>query len=139
MKNIFKTSIKSTALATFLIWGLNINKWQLFEDFPFILLTVIPIWLVCYASIITTIVPFYQFEKSRLSSEQIFKKFFPYYTIACFVICITLIIYTNFERYTISFLTTAFFTATQSWIWLFKKENCTLKYEPKLLNNEVEL
>lgn len=139
MNSIFKTSLKATLFATFLMWFLNIGEWNLLEAIPFILLSSIPIWLVCYISIVVTILPIYSIEKNKLTNRQIFNKYFPYYTIVSFLICVFLMISEDFEMIFVYFLITAFFTASLSWIWLFNKENTPIKIEPKLLQNETKL
>lgn len=138
MNSVFNTSLKSTALATFLIWFLTIGKWNFFDAIPFIVLSIIPIWLVCYLSILTTIVPFYQFEKNRFTNQQIFNKYFPYYTIVCFGICTTFLFFTYYNITSVYFFTTVFLTASMSWIWLFKEKTNPIKMNLKLLQNETK-
>jgi FtsH-binding integral membrane protein len=123
MKRLFSTSLKATVLATLLIWVLNANEHNFnIEIAPFIVLSTIPIWIVCFTSITLTIVPFSAFKKLKTSNKQVFKRYFPYYSICMFIGCVTACVYSSFDEFVITFFITAFFTATISWVWFFKKK-----------------
>lgn len=123
MNRSISTSLKATALATTLIWVLNSNSNNFnIKNVPFILLSAIPIWIVCFTSILFTIVPFSAIQKVKTSNKQAFKKYFPYYSICAFMGCVSACIYTNFNEFVINFFTTAFLTATISWVWFFKND-----------------
>lgn len=140
MEKSFNVSVKAAVFATFtFLTPITISKEVSVEVIPFILLFLILIWLVCFFSILIAIVPFYSFNKNSLTNHQIFKKYFPYFSICCFVGCMAICIYSNFEEFIIIFFTTAFFTAILSWVWFFKDEDYTAEIiTPKLLQNETE-
>lgn len=121
MNRLFSTSLKATVVATTLIWVLN-AKGHLFnlDNIPYILISIVPIWLVCFTSIILTIVPFSLFEKGKNTNKQVFNTFFPYYSICAFIVSITAFIYSDFNEVAINFFTTTFFTVIASWVWFFK-------------------
>ena len=114
------TAIKAAALATFLIWFLNMQN--NFESIMLLLVIVsfIPIFIVCYIMILISIVPFYTYN-NNLKNHIIFNKYFPIYAITFFVIC-SFIAQNNQHIFLYKFLITAFLTAMQSWIWFFKKK-----------------
>lgn len=119
MEGVNTTALKSTALATILFVLPIFSE----ADEIGIFFLIIPIYIICLASIYITIVPFYHSEKEKLSNEGIFNKYFPYYALVSFGLCvfITYSIYDEFkETYIIYFFVSAFFTAMQSWVWLFK-------------------
>jgi hypothetical protein len=137
MNRSFSTSLKSTALATTLIWVLNIRgNYFTFEIVPFVLLSIIPIWIVCYISILITIVPFSVYEEGKITNKQLFKKYFPYYSICVFFGCVAICINSNFEIFVIIFFATVFFTTIITWVWFFKEEEMNTQ---KHINNDTKL
>jgi len=138
MERSFSTSIKATVFAAILMWSLIMHIEFSVEMLPFILLSIIPIWLVCFFSILITIAPFYYFNKNRLTNHNIFKKYFPYYSVFSFIGCIAMCIISEFYDFVISFFTIAFFTAILSWIWFFKVEETIEIITPKLLENDTK-
>jgi hypothetical protein len=131
-KNLAPTLLKATLLATFLFWTLIFEESSTdLEIVPFMFLSVIPISIVCSLTILITVMPFHWFKNEELTNPQIFKKFFPYYSIIAFVISSYCIVNSNFNHSVNVFFMTAFFTLLQSWIWLFK----TPKHPQKMKNN----
>ena len=121
MNNIPSTTLKSTGFATILFWLLISTSERMGNDvFLLILISTIPIIIICLLAITFTTMPFYWLEKNKLNSNQIFNKYFPYYSIMLFGICSYFIVISNFESFVVSFFITAFFTASQTWIWIFK-------------------
>lgn len=122
MNRSFSTSLKATGLATTLIWVLNVSRSNFnINAVPFVLLTIIPIWIVCYISILTTIYPFRLYNRKNRTDKQLFNRYFPYYSICVFFGCVVACMYSNFDKIIINFFSTVFFTATTSWVWYFKK------------------
>ena len=117
--NLSSTLLKAICLATGLFWILIIS-----EDFNqislLILISIIPITIVCSITIIVTITPFFWLAKENVSNHEIFKKYFPYYSIITFGIFTHFVILSNFESYVCAFFITAFITLMQSWIWICK-------------------
>lgn len=68
--------------------------------------------------IITTLLPFYSFSKSK-DTQKIFNAWFPYYAILFFV---ALVLFTAISTDLIFIPIIAFVTAMQAWIWFFKAE-----------------
>lgn len=136
MNRSFSVSLKATALATTLVWFLNISDGDAaIQMVPYVILSTIPIWIVCFTSIILTIVPFNEYKKGEITNKEIFQKYFPYYSICIFIGCATACIYFSFDIFAISFFSTVFFTATTSWFWFFKNDKKSIKLEIKLLQN----
>jgi len=137
MNRLFSTSLKATVFSTLLIWVLNANEHNFnIEIAPFIILSTIPIWIVCFTSIVVTIVPFSTYKKVKTSNKQLFKRYFPYYSIFVFIGCVIACMYSNFNEFVINFFVTTFFTATISRVWFFKNEEKYIIPEIKLLQNE---
>ena len=117
--NLSSTLLKAICLATGLFWILIIS-----EDFNqislLILISIIPITIVCSITIIVTITPFFWLAKENVSNHEIFKKYFPYYSIITLGISTHFVILSNFESYVCAFFITAFITLMQSWIWICK-------------------
>lgn len=121
LSRLTQTSLKSTLLATVLFWSLaGIFEGASVEAVPFIFLSTIPIFIICFFALLFTVAPFHSLYESKMENENIFRMFFPYYAIIHFGISIISIIYSNFDSIFIIFFTSAFFTAMQSWIWFFK-------------------
>ena len=119
------TILKSTILATCIFWILIIMS-EGFQSYmiPLVFLSMIPISICCAITILLTIVPFFWFRSNGLSdglghrNKIIFNKYFPFYAIVTFCLCLYGIIELTFA---ISFFLSAFFTTMQSWIWLAKE------------------
>lgn len=121
LSRLTQTSLKSTLLATVLLWSLaGILEGASTEALPFIFLSTIPIFIICFFAILFTIAPFQSMNEGKMEDKNIFKRFFPYYAIIAFGISTVSILSTNFDSFAVIFFTTAFFTAMQSWVWFFK-------------------
>jgi hypothetical protein len=117
--NLSSTLLKAICLATILFWVLIISEG--FNQISLlILISIIPIAIVCSLTIIVTITPFFWLAKEGVTDLKIFKRYFPYYSIITFGISIYYIIDTNFESFVCAFFITAFITLMQSWIWICK-------------------
>jgi hypothetical protein len=135
--NLSSTLLKAICLATGLFWILIIS-----EDFNqislLILISIIPITIVCSITIIVTITPFFWLAKENVSNHEIFKKYFPYYSIINFGISLYFIIDTNFENFICAFFITAFITLMQSWIWICKPNPIEKNQNNMNLKNKLE-
>jgi len=115
------TSLKATLLATIILWSLaGVLEGASTGAIPFIFLSIIPIFIVCFFAILFTVTPFESFNKKKTGNKAIFKKYFPYYSLLTFTICSYAIITSVFDSLAIVFFTTVFFTAIQSWVWYYK-------------------
>ncbi|MDO5970910.1 hypothetical protein Q4Q35_13950 [Flavivirga aquimarina] len=121
--NISSVIFKSTVLATCIFWIVIMS--QGFQNYmiPLVFLSMIPISICCAITIFLTIVPFFWVRRGELVDEFdgrnriIFKKYFPFYAIVSFSLCLYGIVESIFA---ISFFVSAFFTTMQSWVWLAK-------------------
>ncbi len=132
---IFKASL----LATSIFWILDISSGNYNHISPFIIFSIIPIAITCSILICITIMPFIWSEKADKNRREIFKKYFPYYSIINFTICCYFIIKSNFEKSTCTFFVTVFLTLTQSWLWICKvsMRAKTEKTSFKIKSNEI--
>ncbi|AOW21748.1 hypothetical protein [Urechidicola croceus] len=120
---IGQTALKAALFATCLFWLLiGVSDEFFLGIIPLIFLSIIPIFIICLIAIITTIIPIYWLLGGNLCKVQFFKKYFPFYSIIVFGLCLFGIYNFDFKDFIIRFFTTAFFTSIQSWIWLFKTE-----------------
>ena len=114
---------KSTLLAMCIFWIINFTKNISMDLAGFALLSAIPIFICVSLVIIITICPVFWFlKKDNVSNYAIAKKYFPYYIIVMFALCLMGIITSRSDVYSISFFITVFITTAQSWVW-FAKEN----------------
>ncbi len=117
--------LKSTILATCLFWIPIMSKDFQSDMILFVFLSIIPISLCCAFTILLTIAPFFWFHGKASSdgsvhrNKVIFNKYFPFYAITTFSLCLYGTIKFSFA---ISFFISVFFTTMQSWIW-FAKNN----------------
>jgi hypothetical protein len=120
--NLIPILFKASAFATILFWILIFS--EKFESESFIIailiLSIIPILIVCSLTILFTIAPFFLFKKNNISNDEIFKKYIPYYSIIIFGISTYYMISTKFNNIVCAFFITAFFTLIKSWIWICK-------------------
>jgi hypothetical protein len=88
--NLTSILVKATILATLLFWILIFSENSINESFIIvvIILSIIPISIVCSFVILITVMPFYWLEQNKLNEKEIFKKYFPYYSIITFCICL---------------------------------------------------
>jgi len=119
-KNLGATLCKATLLATTIFWILVYSEGVNTNAFVFIFPSMFLIFIVCSITILVTITPFFWLAKEDKTDKEIFKKYFPYYSIIAFAIAMYFIISGNFDKFTCVFFTTAFFTLMQSWIWICK-------------------
>ena len=120
LSNLPSTISKAICLATILFWAIIFSEGFGDQVFLFSIISIIPISIVCSLAILITITPFFILEEDTVSNHEIFKKYFPYYSIFIFGISCYYIISTNFEIFVCAFFITAFFTLMQSWIWITK-------------------
>ncbi|WP_299386747.1 hypothetical protein [uncultured Lacinutrix sp.] len=114
---------KSTLLAMCIFWIINFTKDVSMDLAGIVLLSAIPIFICVTLVIIITICPiFWILKKDTISNYAIAKKYFPYYAIVMFGLCLMGVIASRADIYSISFFITVFITTAQSWVW-FAKEN----------------
>ncbi len=119
--NIPLALLKSSVLATILFWVLIFASVEFnFDAYPFVIISIFPISIVCCLTIAITVLPFYFIEKVHMSNRKIFKKHFPFYSIFVFGFSSYCIVSSNFDSIVCAFFISAFFTLMQSWIWIFK-------------------
>lgn len=127
--NILSNIGRSSLLAAFLFWIINLAHDFNFDYFPYIFLSLIPIYLCCAIVILFTICPIYWFSVSELfNKQQIFKTYFPIYAIIMFVLCSYGIFKAQTSIFAISFFVSAYITTLHSWVWFAK---------PKKLNDQT--
>tara|TARA_B100000809_G_C15054414_1_gene500174 strand:+ start:743 stop:1159 length:417 start_codon:yes stop_codon:yes gene_type:complete len=112
--------LKASLLATVLFWTLDISAGYYDQISPLMILSIIPILILCSLAIWITIMPFFWLKSENISADAIFKKYFPCYSIIAFGLCSYFIIASNFANVVCVFFITAFFTLMQSWVWICK-------------------
>lgn len=129
--NLFFILIKSSLIATCMFWLLVFQTD--FDSFllMMVLISVIPITIISSLTILGTIMPFYWFNINKLNKYQIFKKYFPVYSITIFTISCYYVIISKYDHFVLAFCLTAFFTLMQAWVYIFKIKKQT---KPLLLN-----
>ncbi len=116
--NFIDNTAKSALLATIIFWLLNLNQITLSSAFFFIGISLLPIFLCSLITISATIYPIYVIGgKTKLARKKTFKRYFPYYAMVLFSVSIILLTATQFDPFLLSFLTSAFITTSQSWLW----------------------
>ena len=126
--NIPSITLKSTLLATFIFWSIIAADGVDFEIFPFILLSIIPIFIICLITNLLTVAPFFSLINVQKTNKKIFLSYFPYYSILCFAICVYFVIVSNMESLMVAFFSSAFFTSIKTWIWFaLEKDGVTNK------------
>lgn len=122
---IGQTSLKCALFSSVLFWLLFIiNSHNSFGN-SIIFFWFISFIILFFISLIMnalTIIVLYEFERKRMNKIQFYKRYFPFYAIFFFTICLTLYYLSNFNKELMCILITAFFTAMMSWIWLFKQK-----------------
>ena len=111
------TSIKaallsSSLLSMYILFFVNTGE-DIILLFP---LSILITFFIASGLIFFTIVPFTLLE----NNNTIFKKYFPFYAIVFFSLCLTVAYNVHFEEIVIAILTIAYITAMQSWVWFFK-------------------
>lgn len=112
-----KTILKSILLSTTIFWTVIFS-----EDFDtnmlfWAFISMIPITLCCSLTIMFTISPWF-YINAKVKPQDVYKRYFPYYAIICFSICVYAIWKNNFDIYAISFFSSACLTLMQTWNWL---------------------
>ena len=103
-KNLALIILKAILFATILFWTLIISDEGLNKNIlSFAIISIIPIAIVCSIAVIVTITPFFWLAKEGVSDKDIFKKYFPYYSLIAFGISSYFIISTNFEDFVCAF------------------------------------
>lgn len=128
--NFSSVIIKSTLLSTCIFWLVIMSENFETDIIPFIFISIIPITLCCSLTILFTITPFFWLKNKKKSNTDVHKRYFPFYTLSCFGLCISIIIGSRFDIFIISFFSAAFFTSLQAWIW-FVKDNSKTDLESK--------
>lgn len=106
--------LKSSLLATLIFWLMIAEDFGAFLPFAVILST-IPITLICSFSILVSILPIVEF-----GGQDSFKKYFPYYSLVVFGTFVYFLFESNFDEFLTAFLVSAFFTLMQAWVWICK-------------------
>lgn len=119
--HIISNTLKSTIMAAVIFW-LILYKTAENEIFLFLFfISLIPIFLSCLITILFTICPFYWFMTSEgKTNKHVFKTYFPYYAIICFISSSLVIIASDFEVFVISLCTSICITTSHSWMWFSK-------------------
>lgn len=120
VSRVITTSAKSALLATLLlVIYLLTYEGDSFGAIPMILCIGYMItFIISLAMIITTLLPFYSFSKSK-DTQKIFNAWFPYYAILFFAL---LIIFAGISTDILFIPMIAFVTAMQAWVWFFKEQ-----------------
>ena len=101
--NLSSTLLKAIFIATILFWALIIPE-MFNQIFILIILSIIPIAIVCSLTIIVTITPFFWLAKEGVTDQEIFKKYFPFYAIIAFSISLYFMIDKNLKVLPVLFL-----------------------------------
>lgn len=118
---IGNTSVKATGMASIIFWLIILPEFNSDSVVALIPLSLIPIFLCCLFTIVFTVFPFFWFLENTLSKQQIFKAYFPYYTIVVFTVCCLAIHQFKYEVFAIAFFSSAFLTLLQTWVWVSKQ------------------
>lgn len=114
---------KSSLLAASIFWIIILSDTFEWEMIPYIFLSLIPIYIICALTILITICPIFWFLKNdNYNKQQIFKTYFPLYTILMFSLCVYYVYKTSTDIIVLSFFISAFITTTQSWVWFTKEK-----------------
>ncbi len=120
--NIPGNLAKSSLLALVIFWAVMATKEFEIDMIPFVLLSYIPIFICVALIIIGTICPiFWMTVTESFGKKNIFKKYFPYYSIVAFGVCGYGILSLE-SIFASAFFIAAFITVCQSWVW-FAKDN----------------
>lgn len=132
-KNILKVFGKSGLLSFGIFWIIFLSKEARIFYLGFIIISIIPIIIVSTFTISISILPFFALSPN-LSNKEIFKRYFPYYSIITFIILAYYIFMETYNNFTTAFYTSAFITLMQAWIWLCKRSTI----EEELKNRKRE-
>lgn len=123
---IGQTSLKCALFSSILFWILTIaNNPNTFgiDLIFFWFISMVILFFISLIMNVLTIFLLYESKRAQMDKTQFYKRYFPYYAILFFTICLLLYCLTNFENDLMCILVTAFFTAMMSWTWLFKTKN----------------
>lgn len=128
LSRVIITAAKSSLLASSLLsFSLAVSVNELFENIILIfLVSMLITFMISTFMICATIVPFYKI-KPELNFREKFKRYFPWYSISFFSICLFLIYKSNYEEIVLIILGIAYISAMQSWVWFFKQKNITIR------------
>ncbi|WP_346882836.1 hypothetical protein [uncultured Algibacter sp.] len=118
-----KIILKSIVLSTTIFWIIIISKDFETDMLYLIPLSWIPISLCCLITICITVLPFFSFKPDKYTNKAVFKRYFPFYSIVCFGLCFYASYNSKFDIDLMSFLASAFFTTTYTWVLFAKKPN----------------
>lgn len=128
LSRVIITAAKSSLLASSLLsFSLAVSVNELFENIILIfLVSMLITFMISTFMICATIMPFYKI-KPELNFREKFKRYFPWYSISFFSICLFLIYKSNYEEIVLIILGIAYISAMQSWVWFFKQKNITIR------------
>ncbi|WP_439130398.1 hypothetical protein [Polaribacter sp.] len=132
--NVGITIVKLTAITTVIIWSCIIYDGFDIGMTPYIFLSIIIIFILWSLIILCTIMPFFWFGGIKSDKKLIFKRYFPFYTIAVFLFFLSIIIASDFETIAFMFFIPVFFGLMQSWVWLCKPDNINKKISSQLID-----
>ena len=118
LKNLPNTLVKSTLLSATVFWVILAKE---IEFHIIIVFSLVPVFIICSLIICISIVPFIIFEDEKESTQSIFKKYFPFYTMVIFGIACFGIMKSDYDIFMSAFMTSVFFTLSHAWIWLCKQ------------------
>lgn len=136
--NFGSTLLKSSLLLNIVFWVLIIHSNGFKTDWtPFMIFSIIPIIVGWFLIMVFTLMPLFWTAKDDWTNEMIFKRYFPYYSIAAFLFYSGLIISENFESDFTMFSIVIYLTSIQNWIWLCKPKSLKLKTKQSIEKGEV--
>lgn len=124
MNNLAVTLLKTTLTACTIFWSILLAEDNLLnKPLMLIVFSIFPIMILSSGIIMISIYPFTVFDDKEFTKRDMFNKYFPYYTLIMFAICVLLIIKFNFDVFAIAFFSSAFFTLMFAWVWMFKPKH----------------
>ena len=119
---ILENTIKSTLLAASIFWLFYIDHIYPSRIITYVLISFLPIFICCLMTIAASIYPFFFIGgTSKIARQKTFTIYFPYYVMIAFSFSGVLLISTRFDPFILSFITSAFITTSQSWVWFAKQ------------------
>ena len=119
--SILENTLKSTLLAASIFWLFYIDHVFTSRIITYVLISFLPIFICCLMTISASIYPFFLIGgKSKIARQKTFTIYFPYYVMIAFSFSGVLLNATQFDPFLLSFLTSAFITTCQSWVWFAK-------------------
>ncbi len=121
MNNVPITLLKSTLTAGTIFWFILLQEENLlYRPLMLIVFSIFPIIVLSSSIIMISIYPFTVINNNTFTKRDSFKKYFPYYTLVTFVICLFSTIAFQFDVFAIAFFSSAFITLMFAWVWMFK-------------------